>query len=252
MDYTKSELMVAAAAREIEDGKVVFVGIGLPNIAVNLAKRLHAPSIKMIYEAGIYGANPMRLPLSIGDPTLITDAISVIPMQKLFMFYLQRGLVDIGFIGGAQIDKFGNLNTTVIGKYDSPKVRLPGSGGACDISILAKETIIIMRHRKNNFVEKLDFVTSIGFYKGGNSREKLGVPGKGPRAVITDMGIFRFHKETKEMYLESLHPGVSIDEIKAMVNWDLKIAKSLKETIPPSEEELKVMRKLDPRRIYLK
>jgi len=250
--YSESELMVCCAARGIKDGEVVFVGIGLPNIAVNLAKRIYAPGIKMIYEAGVFGANPRRLPLSIGDPCLATDSTSVCSMSDIFMFYLQKGLIDVGFLGGAQIDRFGNINTTVIGDYANPKVRLPGSGGACEISILAKRVIIVTRQSKRSFPERVDFITSAGFLKGGEERDNLGLPGKGPEMVITDLGIYNFDKLTREMVLVSLHPGVEIKRVRENMGWEVKISENLKKTKEPTKEEIRVLRELDPKRIYLK
>lgn len=249
--YSESELMICCAAREIKNGEVVFVGIGLPNIAVNLAKRIYAPDIKMIYEAGVFGANPRRVPLSIGDPCLATGSASVCSMSDIFMFYLQRGLIDVGFLGGAQIDKFGNINSTVIGDYKAPKVRLPGSGGACEISILAKRIIVIARQSKRTFPEKVDFVTSAGFLGGGKQRESLNVPGKGPQVVITDLGVYNFDRETREMALAFLHPGVEIERVKKNTGWNVRISDNLKVTEEPSEEEIKVLRELDPKRIYI-
>jgi len=250
--YSESELMVCCAAREIKNGEVIFVGIGLPNIAVNLAKRIYAPDIKMIYEAGVFGANPRRLPLSIGDPCLVTDSTSVCSMSDIFMFYLQRGLIDVGFLGGAQIDRFGNINTTVIGDYANPKVRLPGSGGACAISILAKRIIVVTRQSKRSFPERVDFITSAGFLGGGKEREDLGLPGKGPEMVITDLGIYNFDKLTKEMVLVSVHPEVEIKRVRENTGWEVKISDNLKITKKPTEEEIRVLRELDPKRVYLR
>lgn len=250
--YSESELMVCCAAREIKNREVVFVGIGLPNIAVNLAKRVYAPGIKMIYEAGVFGANPRRLALSIGDPCLVTGSTSICSISDIFMFYLQRGLIDVGFLGGAQIDRFGNINSTVIGDYGSPKVRLPGSGGACEISILAKRVIIIIKQSKRSFPERVDFITSPGFIKGGKEREKLELPGRGPEMVITDLGMYNFDELTREMVLVSLHPGVEIKRVRENTGWEMKISANLKITKEPTEEETRVLRELDPRRIYLK
>lgn len=249
--YSESELMVCCAAREIKDGEVVFVGIGLPNIAVNLAKRVYAPRIEMIYEAGVFGANPRRVPLSIGDPCLATGSASVSPMPHIFMYYLQRGLIDVGFLGGAQIDRFGNINSTVIGDYKNPRVRLPGSGGACEISILAKRIIIIARQSKRTFPEKVDFITSTGFLGGGKDRDNLEVPGKGPEAVITDLGVYSFDKTSKEMVLVSLHPGVDIEKVRENIGWEVKVGEDVKVTEEPTREEVEVLRELDPRKIYL-
>lgn len=243
-------MMVVAAARELADGEVVLVGIGLPNLAVNLAKRTHAPQVKMIYEAGTVGSEPGRLPLSIGDPCLVTGAQAVVPMFEGFAFYLQGGLVDVGFLGGAQIDRYGNLNTTVIGNYGNPKVRLPGSGGACEIALLAKRILILAPHQKRRLPERVDFITSPGFVSGKDERKKLGVPGRGPEAVITDLGIMKFD-ENGELYLHSIHPKVEIEECKEKTGWDLKIANDLKTTPEPTEEELRTLRELDPEGIYI-
>jgi len=251
-NYSESELMVCCAAREIKNGEVIFVGIGLPNMAVNLAKRVYTPNIKMIYEAGVFGANPRRLPLSIGDPCLVTDSTSVCSMSDIFMFYLQRGLIDVGFLGGAQIDRFGNINSTVIGNYANPEVRLPGSGGACEISILAKRVIIVTRQGKRSFPERVDFITSPGFLGGGEEREGLKLSGKGPEKVITDLGIYNFDKVTKEMILTSIHPGIEIKRVRENIGWEVKISDNLGTTKEPTEEEISVLRELDPNRIYLK
>jgi len=186
--YSASEMMIVNAARQLKDGDVVFVGVGLPNLAANLAKRLHAPGLEMIYEAGIYGANPQRMPLSIGDPTLVSGSTSVVSVAEIFMLYLQRGHIDVGLLGGAQIDRYGNINSTVIGDYHNPKVRLPGSGGASAIALLAKKTVLISRLSKRNFPEKVDFITSPGFLGGRGQRKKLPVEGQGPQAF----GTFRF------------------------------------------------------------
>lgn len=246
-DYTASEMMIAAAARELADSRVVFVGVGLPNIACNLAQRTVAPHLELVYEAGVYGARPNRLPLSIGDPCLVTGAVSVVPMPQLFQYYLQAGLIDAGFLGVAQVDRYGNLNTTVIGDYYQPKVRLPGSGGACDIALMCRDVFIISRLSRRTFVERLDFVTSPGFLGGGDERARLGAIGRGPAAVITDMGIFRFHPITREMQLVSLHPGCTTEGVQDQVSWPLQVAAPLAVTPPPSEAELRIMREeLDP------
>ena len=238
-DYLASEMMIAAASRELEGTKVVFVGIGLPNIACNLARRTVAPDLALIYEAGVYGARPSRLPLSIGDPCLVTDAVSVVPMPYLFQYYLQGGLVDVGFLGVAQIDRYGNLNTTVIGDYHSPKVRLPGSGGGCDIALFAKKVLILTRLSRRTFVEKIDFVTSPGFLDGGDARGRLGHGyGSGPSAVITDMGILRFDPDTHKMVLESLYPGYTPESVQEQVGWPLRVASDLTVVEAPTSQEL--------------
>jgi len=246
-EYAASEMMIAASARELAHARVVFVGIGLPNIACNLAQRTVAPRLELVYEAGVYGAHPSRLPLSIGDPCLVTGATAVVPMPQLFQYYLQGGLIDVGFLGVAQMDRFGNLNTTVIGDYRRPKVRLPGSGGACEIALMCRHVLIIARLSRRTFVEKLDFVTSPGFLAGGDARDRLGDYGQGPTAVITDMGVFRFDAVTREMTLASLHPGCSVEGVQEQVSWPLRVAHDLSVTTAPTSEELRIMREdLDP------
>ena len=246
-DYTASEMMIAASARELADARVVFVGIGLPNVACNLAQRTVAPHLELVYEAGVYGARPDRLPLSIGDPCLVTGATSVVPMSHLFQYYLQAGRIDVGFLGVAQIDRYGNLNTTVIGPYQHPKVRLPGSGGGCDIALLARRVLVITRLSRRTFVEQLDFVTSPGHLTGGDARGRLGDYGQGPTAVITDMGVFRFDAETHEMTLTSLHPECTVAGVQEQVGWELRVAEELATTGQPTTEELRIMREeLDP------
>ncbi|MGQ9502214.1 MAG: CoA-transferase subunit beta [Anaerolineae bacterium] len=245
--YTASEMMIVAAARELANARVVFVGIGLPNIACNLAQRTVAPHLELIYESGVYGARPGRLPLSIGDPCLVSGAVGVMPMSQLLQYYLQRGLIDVGFLGAAQIDRYGNLNTTVIGDYHRPKVRLPGSGGACEIALMCHRVLIITRLSQRTFVKKLDFVTSPGFLEGGEARIRLGRYGEGPAAVITDMGIFRFDSITHEMFLASLYPGCTVENVQEQIGWPLRMADELDMIAPPAEEELRILRQeLDP------
>lgn len=251
MDYTPSEMMIVAAARALAGMRTVFVGVGLPNIACNLARLTVAPDLELIYEAGVYGAQPARLPLSIGDPTLVSGATSVVSQADLFGLYLQGGLVDVALLGGAQVDRFGNLNTTVIGAYDSPKVRLPGSGGACEIAIHARRLLYIMRLSRRAFVERLDFVTSPGHLTGGQSRAELGLPGAGPAFVITDRALFDFDTVEREMRLVALYPGVTADAVQADVGWPVRRADDLPTTLPPTEDELRLMReRLDPAGLY--
>jgi glutaconate CoA-transferase subunit B len=251
MSYTASEMMIVAAARALAGVRTVFVGVGMPNIACNLAQRTVAPELELIYEAGVYGARPARLPLSIGDPTLVTGATSAVSQSDLFGLYLQGGLVEVALLGGAQIDRFGNLNTTVIGPYATPKTRLPGSGGACEIAINARETFMIMRLKRRAFVAKLDFVTSPGHLTGGDARAKLGLPGAGPTRVITDLALFDFANPEREMQLIATHPGVSIDDVRAEVGWDLRIAPDVAVTPAPTEDELRTVRvDLDPDGMY--
>ncbi len=249
--FTASELMTIHAARLLRDGDVVFVGVGLPNLACNLARRTHAPNLVMIYEAGVIGARPSRLPLSIGDPTLVTRATSVCSMYDIFTLYLQRGNVDVGFLGGAQIDRFGNINATVIGDYAHPKVRLPGSGGSMEIAGWANRCYIITPHQKRRFPEKVDFATSAGFLDGRARREAAGVRGGGPQAVVTNLGYLE-PDETGELILTALHPGVTVEDVQANTGWALKVAANVRVTEPPSEDELRLVRELDPQKIYLK
>jgi glutaconate CoA-transferase, subunit B len=240
--WTATELMVCAAARALRDGQVVFVGIGLPNLACNLARRLHAPNLVLIYESGAVGAVPDRLPVSIGDPSLVTDALGVCSMADVFYLYLQGGRIDVGFLQGAQIDRFGSLNTTVIGDYASPTVRLPGSGGACEIAALAREVVVIAPQSPRSFPERLDFVTSPGHVDGPDGRARLGMPGGGPSLVVTQLGCYRFQDE--EMELVSLHPGATLADVRAAMGWEPRLAPGLVQTAPPTGDELRVLRAL--------
>jgi glutaconate CoA-transferase subunit B len=244
-------MMIINAARALQGVRTVFVGVGLPNIACNLAQRTVAPELELIYESGVFGARPARLPLSIGDPSLVSGALSVCSMADLFGLYLQGERVEVAFLGGAQIDRFGNLNTTVIGDWDQPKVRLPGSGGACEIAINARQIFIIMRLLRRAFVEKLDFLTSPGHLSGHGEREKLGLPGLGPRWVVTDKCTFSFDEGTGEMTLASLYPGVSLEEVRAEVEWPLRVVEPVATSDPPSKQEVHILREdLDPTGIH--
>ena len=254
--FSKSEMMIVAAARELAGQHVCFVGVGLPNIAVNLAKRTVAPELELVYEAGVFGAEPARLPLSIGDPTIVSGATAVTSMYELFSFYLQGGLIDVGFLGAAQIDRFGNINTTVIGDYEHPRTRLPGSGGACEIAINAREVFVIMRQSARSFVERIDFRTSPGNLGGAEQSDRIrreqGWLGRGPSVVVTDLGIWHFD-ESGEMRLDSLHPGATLDEVRATIGWRPRIAADLGTTPAPSAEELRLIREeLDPGGAYTK
>ena len=249
---TRSEMLVVAGARALAGRRVCFVGIGLPNIAVALAQRTVAPDIELIYESGVYGSRPARLPLSIGDPCLVTGAVSVMSMVELFQYFLQGGLVDVGFLGAAQLDRHGNINTTVIGDYARPKVRLPGSGGACEIAINAREVFILMRQSSRSFVERIDFRTSPGNLGGSSARSAQGWQGKGPSVVVTDLGRYDFDPDTGEMRLAAIHPGVALDEVRAATAWDLRIANDLETTPEPTVEELRLIREeLDPEGAYV-
>jgi glutaconate CoA-transferase subunit B len=249
--YTDSEMMIAVAARMLKGARTVFVGVGLPNIACNLARFTVAPDLELIYESGVYGARPERLPLSIGDPTLVSGATSVVSMADLFGLYLQRGLVEIALLGGAQIDKYGNLNSTVIGSYDRPKTRLPGSGGALEIATHAQRIFMIMRLKRRAFVDKLDFRTSPGHLTGGDSRARLGLPGGGPELVISDKAILNFDNSDREMQLTHLYPGVTVENVRAEVGWPLRVAESIQEIAAPTADELRLIREeVDPHAMY--
>jgi glutaconate CoA-transferase subunit B len=246
--YTSTEMMVVASARQLAGERVCFVGVGPPNIACNLARRTVAPDLELVYESGVFGAVPERLPLSIGDPSLVTGSALVTSQFELFSYYLQAGLIDIGFLGASQIDRFGNINTTVIGDYGSPKVRLPGSGGACEIAINARKVLVIMPQSKRSFVEKIDFVTSPGHLAGARPKAWIG---SGPSVVVTDLGVYRFTEDTGEMEVATLHPGVTFDQARAKTSWPLRAAPDLGETEPPGHEELRLIREeLDPEGAY--
>ncbi|MBE0411832.1 MAG: CoA-transferase subunit beta [Anaerolineales bacterium] len=250
--YSSSELMTVNASRLLRNGDVVFVGVGLPNLACNLARHSQAPDLVMIYEAGVIGAKPSRLPLSIGDPTLVSGALAVCSMYDIFALYLQRGNIDVGFLGGAQIDRYGNINATVIGDYQHPKVRLPGSGGSMEIAAWANRCYIMTSHQKRRFPEKVDFRTSAGYLGGRAERDAAKLRGAGPLAVVTDLGILE-PAQSGELILTALHPGVAVDEVRANTGWDLQVASQIMVTDPPTREELRILREdLDPSGIYLK
>ncbi len=239
---TLKELMIASASNELREGEVVFVGIGLPNVACNLAVRTHALNLTMIYESGAVGTRPERLPISIGDPALVTSSLSICSMFDVFNYYLQGGRIDVGFLGGAQVDRYGNINSTVIGDYEHPKVRLPGSGGACEIAVHAKRLMIVTPQSLRAFPEQVDFVTSPGFLQGNHSRQKLGIPGAGPQVVITDKGIYRPCPETQELMLVSIHPGIGLDEVRDTLGWAVRVASDCSVTPEPDEAVLQVLR----------
>jgi glutaconate CoA-transferase, subunit B len=250
--YSSSELMCINAARLLRDGDVVFVGVGLPNLACNLARYTHAPNLQMIYEAGVIGARPSRLPLSIGDPTLVSGAASVCGMFDIFSLYLQRGNVDVGFLGGAQIDRFGNINATVIGDYQHPKTRLPGSGGSQEMAGWANRCFVMTPHQKRRFPEKVDFITSAGFLTGRAQREAAGVRGGGPLLIVTNLGILE-PDESGELILTALHPGCTFEQVKENTGWQIRASGHVRETEPVQESELRILREeLDPTGIYLK
>jgi glutaconate CoA-transferase subunit B len=251
--YSKNEIMIAASARGLAGVRNCFVGVGLPNIVCNLAQRTVAPELQLVYESGVFGARPERLPLSIGDPTLVSGSTAVTSMFELFAYYLQAGLIDVAFLGGAQIDRFGNLNTTVIGDYAKPKVRLPGSGGACEIAIHARRILVIMRQAPRSFVETLHFRTSPGHSGDPVHDRARGWWGSGPTSVVTDLRTYGFDEDTGEMTLLTMHPGVTLDQVRESMGWDPKVSGDLGETPPPSEEELRLIREeLDPAGTYTK
>lgn len=248
---TPTEQMIVSAARALSGVRTVFVGVGMPNVACNLARQTVSPDLELIYESGVYGARPARLPLSIGDPTLISGSIATVGMADLFGLYLQGGHIDVAFLGGAQVDRFGNLNTTVIGDYQRPRVRLPGSGGAAEIATSVKRVFIMMRLSRRSFVERLDFVTSPGHLTGGDARARARLPGAGPALVVTDFALFDFANAEREMQLTSLHQGVSRQQVAEAVGWPIREAASVEETPPPAEEELRLLREeLDPTGLY--
>jgi glutaconate CoA-transferase subunit B len=244
-DWTSDEMMTVAAARALRDGIVCFVGIGLPSTAANLARRTHAPGLVMIYESGTLGAKPDRLPLSIGDGILADTADSVITVPEVFNYWLQPGRVDVGFLSGAQLDRFANINTTVVGgDYEHPKVRLPGAGGAPEIAASCQEVIVIVRQSKRTFTDRVDFVTSVGFGQGPGDRKRLGLRGAGPKMVITDLGVLEPDPETCELVLTQLHPGATVEQARDATGWPLVVRDDVATTEPPTATELDVLRAL--------
>jgi len=246
-DYTPKEMMTVSAARALKNDDICFVGIGQPSAACNLARLTHAPCITLIYESGTLVTKPNVLPLSIGDGELCEMALTTVSVPEMFRHWLQGGRIKVGFLGGAQIDKYANLNTTVVGPYDRPKVRLPGGGGAPEIATLCGEIFIIMTQSKRSFVEKLDFVTSIGHVFGGDSRAKLGVKTKGPTKLITDLALWEPNPETKEMTVVSIHPGVTREQIQGSTGWKVAFADKVVETPVSTARELEVLRDLQAR-----
>jgi glutaconate CoA-transferase subunit B len=244
---TSTEMMTIASARLLRNHEVCFVGIGLPSAAANLARLTHAPDVVLIYESGPIGAKPDVLPLSIGDGDLATTADTVVSTPEIFRYWLQGGRIDVGFLGAAQIDRFANLNTTVIGSYDKPKIRLPGAGGASEIAGSAKEVFLIIRQSKRTFVNKLDFITSIGYGEGGDHRERLGLPGGGPKTVVTYLCIFEPDPETRELTVTSLHQGVTDDQVREATGWPVRFAENVQRIAPATDHELAVLRDLHRR-----
>jgi glutaconate CoA-transferase, subunit B len=243
-DYTSDEMMTVSAARALTDRMTCFVGIGLPSAASNLARATHAPDLVLIYESGTIGAKPDRLPLSIGDGILAETADAVISVPEIFNYWLQPGRIDVGFLGAAQIDKYGNINTTIVGgDYSQPKVRLPGAGGAPEIAASCKEVIVIVRQSRRTFVEKVDFITSVGYGDGPGTRERYGLTGKGPQQIITDLGVLTPDPRTREFTVTGVYPGVSLETIRERTGWDVAIAPEPGVIAPPTAEELAALRK---------
>jgi glutaconate CoA-transferase subunit B len=244
-DYTSDEMMTVSAARALRDNVTCFVGIGLPSAAANLARATHAPGLVLIYESGTIGAKPDRLPLSIGDGILAETADAVVSVPEIFNYWLQPGRIDVGFLSAAQIDKYGNINTTVIGgDYAAPKTRLPGSGGAPEIAASCREVIVVVRQTLRSFVERVDFVTSVGYGSGPGTRQRLGLTGAGPLKIITDLGVLEPDPATQEFTLTGLYPGVSVQDARDKTGWHLAAAPDLQALSPPSEPELAALRGL--------
>jgi len=251
-DFTLMELMAVAASREIKDREIVFAGTGLPMLGAMLAQHTNAPNCIIVFEAGAVDCKLAHLPMSVGDPRTMRFASTATGLFDVFSTVLQRGFIDVGFLGGAQVDMYGNINTTCIGDYHHPKVRLPGSGGSGDIACLSKRTIIIAVHEKRRFPEHCDYITSPGWIDGPKGRKKAGLPWGGPSAVITNLGLLRFDEQTKRAYLASYHPGVTPERVQENTGFELNVSQA-KQTEPPTEAEIRVLReKVDPENIFLR
>lgn len=245
--WTQDEMMTVAAARLLWDGCVCFVGIGLPSAAANLARQTHAPELVLIYESGTLESRPSVLPLSIGDGELAATATSVIPLPEIFSYWLQSGRIDVGFLSAAQIDRFGNLNSTTIGDYHHPKTRLPGAGGAPEIAAHARQTFVVLKQTPRAFVPQIDFCSSAGFLEGSGARARSGAPGRGPQIVITDLGVLKPAPDTEELELVALFEGVTPDQVRKATGWELRVADQLETVVPPTPEELRILRDLHAR-----
>jgi len=245
--FSAEEMMTVAASRMLRNGDVCFVGIGLPSAAANLARLTHAPGVVLIYESGPIGAKPDALPLSIGDGSLAETADTVVSTSEIFRYWLQGGRVTVGFLGAAQIDRYANINTTVIGDYRRPQTRLPGAGGAPEIASCAGKVILVLRQTARTFVERLDFITSVGHLDGGEARKRLGLPGDGPVAVVTDLCLMAPDPATKELTVTHLHPGVTAERVQAATGWNLRFAEVVEETASPGTAELRTLRELKRR-----
>lgn len=247
MQYSTAEMMAVAASRMLKNDDICFVGIGAPSVACNLARLTHAPNITLIYESGTIGTKPDVLPLSIGDPELSETALTTVSVPEMFQYWLQGGRISIGFLGGAQIDRFGNINSSVIGSYQHPKVRLPGGGGAPEIASLCGQTYVVMQQTQRTFVERVDFITSFGYGTGGDHRKRLGISTLGPTFIVTDLCLLRPHPQTKELVVTSLHSGVTRAQIVQHTGWPICFADTVDQTPPPTETELTVLRDLQAR-----
>jgi glutaconate CoA-transferase subunit B len=247
MDFTANEMMTIAAARALSSKNVCFVGIGAPSAACNVARLTHAPDITLIYESGTIGTAPDVLPLSIGDGELCETALTTVSVPEMFRYWLMGGRISIGFLGAAQLDCFGNINTTVIGDYRQPKVRLPGGGGAPEIAVSCQEIFITLKQAQRSMVEKIDFYTSFGHGDGGDHRQRLGIKTKGPTRLITDLAIWKPDPETKEFTVTSLHPGVTREMVQETCGWRVRYADNIEETPPPTALELETLRDLTAR-----
>lgn len=247
MAYTTQEMMAIAASRVLSNSDVCFVGIGAPSQACNLARLTHAPAITLIYESGTIGTRPDVLPLSIGDPELCTTARCTVSVPEMFQYWLQGGRISVGFLGGAQLDKYANINSSVIGSYDRPKTRLPGGGGAPEIASHCRQTYVVMAQSQRSFVEQVDFITSFGHGTGGDHRQRLGLQTLGPTLVITDLCTMRPDPESKELTVVTLHPGVTREQVQANTGWQLRYVEQLAETPAPTDQELEVLRDLQQR-----
>jgi glutaconate CoA-transferase subunit B len=247
LEYSATEMMTVAAARALEDGDICFVGIGLPSAACNLARLTHAPHLKLVYESGTIETKPNVLPLSIGDGELCETALTTVSVPEMFQYWLQGGRISVGFLGGAQIDRYANLNSTVIGPYVKPKVRLPGSGGATEIATSCGRIYIVMRHNPRAFVKALDFMTTLGHGATGRERRALGIPTEGPMLVVTDLCTMTPDPESKELLVASLHPGVTSDRVREATGWDVRFAEQAAITAPPTRDELETLRDLNER-----
>jgi glutaconate CoA-transferase, subunit B len=247
MKADAGEVMTIVAARHLRAARVCFIGVGRPSTAAILAREVHNPDLVLVYESGTIGAKPFRIPLSIGDGELAQTADAVVSVPEMFNYWVQPGRLDVAFLGAAQIDRFGNLNSTVIGDYDHPKVRLPGGGGAPEIAAACGEVVVIAPHSPRTFVERLDFVTSVGYGDGPGARERLGFRGRGPTTIITDLGVLEPDPETKELTLTQLHEGVEAERVRGATTWPLAVAAEPRRTAPPTDRELEALRELTSR-----